>query len=166
LNINVLGGDEGNARQWQNNVQPGFGPMVRLACDRQGYVSADFPDGAQAYRVMFLQAQGLLRQGFNVICDSPLTGPKAYGAACEISEVTQVALRIVACHCSDEALWAQRLEGREKSAHQAGDWQALLAYQEKVRPKMQHAFHHPLLQVDMAKPLAVVTAAVVAWLNP
>jgi len=123
-------------------------------------------DGAQAYQVMFLQARDLLQQGFNVICDSPLTGPKAYGAACEISEDTQATLRIVECHCSDEALWAQRLEEREKSVHQAGDWQALMAYQEKVRPKMQHAFHHPLLQVDMAKPLAVVTAEVVAWLNP
>jgi predicted kinase len=123
------------------------------------------PDGAHAYQVMFLQAQDLLRQGFHVICDSPLTGLKAYAAACEISESTRAALRIVECHCSDKALWAQRLAGREKSAHQVSDWQALLAYQEKVRPKMQHAFHHPLLQVDMAKPLVVVTADVIAWLN-
>jgi predicted kinase len=123
------------------------------------------PDGAHAYQVMFLQAQDLLRQGFDVICDSPLTGPKAYAAACEISEIVPAELRIVECHCSDEALWAQRLEGRKKSPYHVKDWQALLAYEEKIRPKMQHTFHHPLLQVDMAKPLAVVTAEVIAWLN-
>ena len=122
-------------------------------------------DGAHAYQVMFLQAQDLLRQGFYVICDSPLTGPKAYAAACEISESTQAALRIVECHCSDKALWAQRLAAREKSAYHVNDWQALLAYEEKVRPKMQHTFHHPLLQVDTAKPLAAVTAEVIAWLK-
>lgn len=123
------------------------------------------PDGAHAYQVMFLQAQDLLRQGFHVICDSPLTGPRAYAAAYEISEAVPAELRIVECHCSDETLWAQRLEEREKSAYHVNDWQALLAYEERVRPKMQHTFHHPLLQVDTAKPLAVVTAEVIAWLK-
>ena len=51
-------------------------------------------DGARAYQVMFLQAQDLLRQGFNVICDSPLTGPKAYGAAYEISDAAQAAFEV------------------------------------------------------------------------
>lgn len=125
--------------------------------------------GPLAYQIMFNIARRQLLQGFNVICDSPLTGNFSYERAQKIATETQASLAVLECVCSDVSLWKQRIENRKTlqlPTHHQTDWDA---YQSLLRQSQfqehQYPITHPHLVVDTALPLDECLASVSTWLK-
>lgn len=122
--------------------------------------------GPLAYESMFSAARSLLRQGFNVIVDSPLRGEVGYRKAERLALETEAALRIVACGCSDEQVWQRRVETRERRpAHVVKTWDDLKRYREGARTDFNDPTPVPTLAIDTVDPLSKTAEQVVGWLG-
>ena len=115
---------------------------------------------------MFGIALNLSKQGFSVICDSPLTGPEGYGHAATISSTTGAKVRLIDCHCFGDVVWRRRIETRERrSAQRVKRWSTFLLYRRKVQKQMFLATAYPRLQIDTVLPLETNLRHILTWLQ-
>ena len=122
--------------------------------------------GPLAYEAMFGIALNLSKQGFSVICDSPLTGPEGYGHAAIISSTTGAKVRLIDCHCFDDAVWRRRIETRERRpAQRVKRWSTFLLYRRRSKKQMFLATDYPTLQVDTVLPLEQNLRHILTWLQ-
>lgn len=122
--------------------------------------------GPLAYESMFSVAESLLRQGFSVICDSPLRGETGYLRAKKSAEKALAALRVLDCGLSDEALWKVRLETRQRRpAHVLKTWADLTRYRQQAPADFDCSVGATTLTVDMAAPPQQLAEKVIAWLD-
>lgn len=122
--------------------------------------------GPLAYACMFSAAESLLTQGFSVICDSPLRGRVGYERAVGVSGQSGAELRVVTCTISDESVWRERIETRERRpAHVIQTWSDLQRYRRQAEGDFDYAVSCPRLELDMAAPLEGLTERVAVWLQ-
>lgn len=122
--------------------------------------------GALAYESMFSVSASLLRQGFSVICDSPLRGEAGYLSAEALAIRTSAELRLVSCTLFDETLWKTRIETRERRpAHVIKTWDDLLHYREAAATDFSYPMIAPVFAADMSAPLGELTERVIRWLD-
>lgn len=137
--------------------------------DVRDYLADEIPEvGGVAYDIMFRIARRQLLQGFNVICDSPLTAPMSYDHAQAIARETQATLAVIECICSDETLWKRRITSRKVlglPTHHQTDWDRFQEYRRLYAPQASYPISHPHLVVDTVKPLHDCLAEVVSWLG-
>jgi predicted kinase len=127
------------------------------------------PDaGGLAYTAMFNIARRQLMQGLSVICDSPLSEPKGYTAACVVAHDAGARLLIVECFCSSDAEWRRRIEQRAAlrlPAHHITCWEELQEHLRRREPLSNYPINEPYLQVDTHEPLEQVVERVLAWIE-
>lgn len=137
--------------------------------DVKDMFSEQVPDaGELAYDVMLNIVRRQLRQGLDVICDSPLTHLVTYERTQNMVAETHASLVIVECFCSDELLWRQRVNARKSyglPAHHMVDWETMQAYRREHRVEASFPITHPHLLMDTARPLDMCVAEVVEWLS-
>ena len=124
--------------------------------------------GPLAYKIMFNIARRQLLQGFNVICDSPLTGNISYERAQRIATKTNASLAILECICSDESLWEQRIDGRKAlqlPAHHQTDWDTYQTFLRQPSSQEMYSIVHPHLIVDTAQLLHECLTLVSVWVE-
>ncbi len=122
--------------------------------------------GPLAYDSMFSVTESLLKQGFSVICDSPLRGEVGYLNAKRLAERTTAELRILDCVLSDEAVWKTRLETRQRRpAHVIKTWADLTRYKQQTSDDFDYPIKVPTLTVAMAAPLEANLEHVLTWLQ-
>jgi len=124
--------------------------------------------GALAYNAMFNVARRQLLQGLSVVCDSPLTFNTGYERAARIAEEMGVALAVVECCCSDEALWRRRIEARRALAlpgRHKTDWASLQDHLRTATVESSYPIAHPRLVVDTIAPVDDLCAGVIRWLQ-
>ncbi len=115
---------------------------------------------------MFSVTESLLRQGFSVICDSPLRGEAGYLRAEALANRASAELRIVNCTLSDETLWKTRIETRERRpAHILKTWEDILRYREAAATDFSYPITAPVFAADMSAPLGELTERVISWLD-
>lgn len=123
--------------------------------------------GPLAYEVMFNVARRQLLLGLSVICDSPLTGGSWHVS--QIATETGATLAVVACRCSDEALWRERINARKVlnlPAHHQTDWDTMQSHRapDPLPLHAAEAVDHPFLLVDTVAPVDTLCGRIVAWL--
>ncbi len=124
--------------------------------------------GGLAYAVMFNVARRQLLQGFSVICDSPLTFAPFYEDARRIAAEAGATLAIIECHCPNEAIWRDRINGRallDLPAHHQTDWEAYRTLRERIFPETRYPITDKHLVVDTTRPVRNIVAAVSDWLE-
>ena len=151
-------------------VAVGKSTLSRALGERLGWPVADKDDfsdmllnlegyGPLAYKSMFSVAESLLRQGFSVICNSPLRGEAL--AKCASAEFC-----LVSCVLSDKTLWKTRIETRERRpAHVIKTWDDLLRYREAAATDFGYPTTAPVFAANMSAPLGELTGAVQSWLG-
>ncbi|KAE8666018.1 hypothetical protein F3Y22_tig00112523pilonHSYRG00303 [Hibiscus syriacus] len=75
-----------------------------------------------SYEAIWRVATTQLRLGLSVIIDSPLSRRAHLDRLLDLTATVGARLVIVECRPSDEAMWRERLEGREKSWHKPASW--------------------------------------------
>lgn len=122
--------------------------------------------GAAVYNCMFSATQGLLEQGFRVICDSPLRGEVGYRLAKALVEGVQAAFVVLECSLTDKTLWRERIEKRRwRPAHPVQTWQELLTYRQNAVADFDYFMLTLTLQLDMAERLEQNVARAISWLS-
>ena len=151
-------------------VAVGKSTLSRALGERLGWPVADKDDfsdmllnlegyGPLAYKSMFSVAESLLRQGFSVICNSPLRGEAL--AKCASAEFC-----LVSCVLSDKTLWKTRIETRERRpAHVIKTWADLDRYGEQASADFDYSIKAPALTMDMAAPLETNLERTLTWLQ-
>lgn len=136
--------------------------------DIKDLLDSRIPDaGPLAYEVMFNLARRQLLQGLSVICDSPLTGRIAYERAQRVAAEAHASLVVLACRCSDEEIWKQRINSRKAlqlPAHHQVDWEAFETLRRQLMAHEQVVITHPQFLVDTARPLHECLQDVISWL--
>jgi predicted kinase len=128
---------------------------------------ADDPGGL-AYTAMFSVARRQLLQGLSVICDSPLSEPLGYTAACVVAHDTGARLVVIECFCSSEAEWRRRIERRAAlrlPAHHITSWEALADHMRRREDSSSYQIAEPHLVVDTYAPLDHVITTIMRWLD-
>lgn len=121
-----------------------------------------------AYDLMFSMVRRQLLQGLSVICDSPLSYQRGYDHARAIADETHARLVIVECHCSDESVWRERIDGRKRldlPSHHQTDWETMRARSMAGSDPAHYPINHPLLVVETLRPVDDLCAEVAAWLE-
>ena len=122
--------------------------------------------GSLAYDSMFSVAESLSKQGFSVICDSPLRGEMGYLNAKKLAERSAAELRVLDCTLSDEAVWKTRLETRQRRpAHVLKTWADLTRYRNQAVDDFDYPVTTPVLMVDTALPLEQNLERILTWLQ-
>ena len=137
--------------------------------DIKDLLDAHTPEaGGLAYDIMFNVARRQLRQGLNVICDSPLTNSRAYEHALAIASETHASLAVIECRCSDEEQWKQRMDARKElqlPSHHQTDWDAFQQMRRSLYSQANYSLTVPYLLVDSARPPEDCLAEVTCWLE-
>ena len=124
------------------------------------------PHGKYAYEIMFAYAESLLSQGFSVIVDSPMRSDISYKKAASFAEEHGVELKVLELYCSDQSVWADRLEKRNRrKAHVIKNWQDFEAYWQKAEDDFSYPIKHSLLKIDTLNPIEENIRQVSDWLN-
>jgi predicted kinase len=124
--------------------------------------------GGLAYTAMFNVARRQLLQGLSVICDSPLSEPAGYTAACSIAGDTTARIAVVECFCSSQEEWKRRIEQRSAlrlPAHHITSWETLEHHMRRRRIISNYPIGEPHLIVDTLSPLDDVVRRILAWLT-
>jgi predicted kinase len=124
--------------------------------------------GGLAYTAMFSVARRQLLQGLSVICDSPLSEPAGYTAACCVAHDTVSRLLVVECYCSSAEEWRRRIERRAAlrlPAHHITDWDALEVHMRRRRDISDYSIDEPHLVIDTLAPLEQVLDKILVWLD-
>ena len=99
---------------------------LQSALRRQGLASRS---GAEGYRMILDLAEAQLSLGVSVILDAVFPKVGFRREAEEIAHCHGAMLRPIYCYCSDEALWQERMTGREQLVP---DWSPV-GWEEVVR---------------------------------
>lgn len=124
--------------------------------------------GGLAYTAMFNIARRQLLQGLNVICDSPLSEPGGYTAACCVAHDATARLVVIECYCSSEEEWRRRIEKRSAlrlPAHHVTTWADLEQHLRRRDSISDYPIHEPHLVVDTFAPLDDVIRQILGWLE-
>jgi predicted kinase len=124
--------------------------------------------GGLAYTAMFNVARRQLIQGLSVICDSPLSEPAGYTAACCVANDTTARLVVVECFCSSQEEWQRRIEQRSAlrlPAHHVTSWANLEDHLRRRNLISNYVINEPHIVVDTLSPLDDVVRRVLAWLE-
>lgn len=123
--------------------------------------------GGLAYTAMFNIARRQLLQGLSVICDSPLSEPAGYTAACCAAHDSTARLVVVECFCSSQEEWRRRIEQRSAlrlPAHHVTTWADLETHLRRRNLISNYPINEPHLVVDTLSSLDVVLRRIIAWL--
>jgi predicted kinase len=142
-------------------------PVLNIDDIADIFVSRQLPNRQVArYDILFSLGESFLKQGFSVILESSLRGEEGFERGKQLAKNMNAQLRVVECHCSDEALWKERLETRPHRPNQLiRDWQSFLEYREKALPDFAYEIDCPVLSVDTARDLEMTTNEVITWLK-
>jgi predicted kinase len=124
--------------------------------------------GGLAYTAMFSIARRQLLQGLSVICDSPLSEPAGYTAACCVAHDSSARLVVIECFCSSQEEWRRRIERRAAlrlPAHHITDWPALEEHMRRRREISNYPIDEPHLVLDTVEPLGQVLERIIVWLQ-
>lgn len=124
--------------------------------------------GGLAYTTMFNIARRQLLQNLSVICDSPLSEPAGYTAACCIAHDTTANLVVIECFCSSEEEWRRRIEQRSALRlpdHHVTSWPDLEAHLRRRHKVSNYAISEPHLVVDTVTSLNEVLFCIRTWLQ-
>ncbi len=137
-----------------------------FAKDRLQRVLRDEAPGAPlttAYRLLLDQAEEQLGLGLGVVLDAVFPPARFRQAAREIAARRGVALAVVQCVCSDEALWRARLDSRPEivPGWPPEGW----AEVERLRPIWQPWPPGETLVVDAIHPFESNLAAILAYID-
>lgn len=124
--------------------------------------------GGLAYTTMFNIARRQLLQNLSVICDSPLSEPAGYTAACCIAHDTTANLVVIECFCSSEEEWRRRIEQRSALRlpdHHVTSWPDLEAHLRRRHKVSNYAISEPHLVVDTVTSLKEVLYCISTWLQ-
>jgi predicted kinase len=118
---------------------------------------------ADGYHLLLDLADEQLSLGVSVVLDAvfPLEGFRAEARA--IAERHQAAFRVIYCHCSDEALWQERMRTRHRYVPNwtPVDW----AEVERLREKYQPWDDRQVLRVDAADDLDENLTRALRWVG-
>lgn len=122
--------------------------------------------GALSYEIMLRVAARQLRQGLNVVCDSPLLR-ETYEHAERVATETGARLVVMECLCSDEDEWRKRVEERQTSQapeHQTKDFdEARSFYESEEKSRYPIAAAHRIF--DTNEPTDTLVQNAQAWLD-
>jgi diadenosine tetraphosphate (Ap4A) HIT family hydrolase/predicted kinase len=122
-----------------------------------------------SYDLLFRLAQRQLRQGLNVVVDSPLMNSGLYALASRTAVEASATLVVLDCVLSDAAEHRRRIElraaSRPERAWAIQDWAGFVAYRDRVRLGSDFGIDVPHRVIDLGQNEAVAAHEAATWVR-